>query len=68
MEVTRAYRFRIYPDAKRQSEIDYRLILAQQFYNKILEKSIAFYKDGKTKLTKNGVNHSIIWELRVEDV
>jgi putative transposase len=33
MEVTRAYRFRIYPDAKRQSEIDYQITLAQSIYN-----------------------------------
>ena len=51
MELTRAYKFRIYPDAKRQKEIDERLILAQQFYNKILEKSIASYRNGKTKPT-----------------
>jgi hypothetical protein len=38
MNSTRAYKFRIYPDAKRQSEIDERLVLAQQFYNNILEK------------------------------
>jgi hypothetical protein len=38
MELTRAYKFRIYPDATRQAEIDERLILAQQFYDKILEK------------------------------
>ncbi len=39
MELTRAYKFRIYPDATRQEEIDERLVLAQQFYNKLLEKS-----------------------------
>ena len=49
MEVARAYKFRIYPDAARQAEIDERLVLAQQFYNKILEKSITSYKNGKTK-------------------
>ena len=43
MEVTIAYKFRIYPDAKRQAEIDERLVLAQQFYNKILEtRSLSF--------------------------
>ena len=49
MELTRAYKFRIYPDVTRQEEMDERLILAQQFYNKILEKSIASYRNGKTK-------------------
>ena len=48
MEPARAYKFRIYPDATRQEEIDERLILAQQFYNKILERSIASYRNGKT--------------------
>ena len=51
MELTRAYKFRIYPDATRQEEIDERLILAQQFYNKILEKSTESYKNGKTKVS-----------------
>jgi putative transposase len=51
MELTRAYKFKIYPDAKRQEEIDERLVLAQQFYNKILEKSIASYQNGKTKVS-----------------
>ena len=51
MEAARAYKFRIYPDATRQAEIDERLVLAQQFYNKILEKSIAPYRNGKTKVS-----------------
>ena len=51
MELTRAYKFRVYPDAKRQEEIDERLILAQQFYNKILEESIASYRNGKAKVS-----------------
>ena len=51
MELTRAYKFRIYPDAIRQEEIDERLVLAQQFYNKILEKSITSYKNGNTKVS-----------------
>ncbi len=50
MEVARAYKFRIYPDATRREEIDERLVLAQQFYNKILEKSIESYKNGNAKV------------------
>jgi len=30
----RAYKFRIYPDAKRELEINKKLILSQQLYNK----------------------------------
>lgn len=66
MEVTRAYKFRIYPDSKRQSEIDERLILAQQFYNKILEKSIASYQNGKTKISMAQFNR-FVKEIIQED-
>ena len=66
MELTRAYKFRIYPDATRQEEIDERLILAQQFYNKILEKSIASYKNGKTKISMAQFNR-FVKEIIQED-
>ena len=59
MELTRAYKFRIYPDIKRQEEIDERLILAQQFYNKILEKSIESYKNEKTKVSMAQFNRLV---------
>ena len=49
MEVAMAYKFRIYPDATRQEEIDEGLVLAQQFYNKILEKSIASTRTERQK-------------------
>ena len=66
MEVTRAYKFRIYPDAARQQEIDERLVIAQQFYNKILEKSIASYQNGKTKVSMAQFN-SLVKEIIQED-
>ncbi len=66
MELTRTYKFRIYPDAKRQNEIDERLILAQQFYNKILEKSIASYRNGKTKASMAQFN-KFVREIIQED-
>ena len=66
MEVSRAYKFRIYPDAKRQEEIDERLILAQQFYNKILEKSIASYQNKKTKVSMAQFNR-FVKEIIQED-
>ena len=59
MGSTRAYRFRIYPDAARQEEIDERLILAQQFYNKLLEKSIQSYKNGNYKVSMAQFNRSV---------
>ena len=51
MELTRAYKFRIYPYVISQEEMNKHLILAQQLYNKILEKSIESYKNERT--TKN---------------
>ena len=66
MELIRAYKFRIYPDATRQAEIDERLILAQQFYNKILEKSIAAYQNGNTKVSMAQFNR-FVKEIIQED-
>ena len=66
MDSVRAYKFRIYPDAKRQQEIDERLILAQQFYNKILEKSIASYQNEKTKVSMAQFNR-FVKEIIQED-
>ena len=66
MELTRAYKFRIYPDVTRQEEIDERLILAQQFYNKILEKSIESYKNGKAKISMARFNR-FVKEIIQED-
>ena len=66
MEVTRAYKFRIYPDVKRQKEIDERLALAQQFYNKLLEKSIQAYKSGNGKISMAQLNR-FVKEIIQED-
>ena len=56
MDITRAYKFKISPDSKRQVEIDERLVLSQQLYNKLLEKSISSYKDEKTKVSRAQFN------------
>ena len=66
MEVARAYKFRIYPDAVRQKEINERLILAQQFYNKLLEKSIQSYKNGNHKVSMSQFNR-LVKEIISED-
>jgi putative transposase len=53
----RAYRFRIYPDIKRQKEIDKRIVLAQQLYNMILEKAKSEYKKNRiTNISKSTLN------------
>ncbi len=56
MDIRRAYKFRIYPDIKRQSEIRNTLILFQRLYNKLLERSIQLYKNGKGKISMSKFN------------
>jgi len=57
MYSTRAYIFRIYPDMKRQKEIDERIVLAQQLYNTILEKAKSEYEKNKiTNISKSTLN------------
>jgi len=53
----RAYRFRIYPDIKRQNEINERIVLAQQLYNAILEKAKSEYEKNRiTNISKSTLN------------
>ena len=57
MHLKRAYKFRIYPDDKRKKEINTRLILAQQLYNKILEIAKSEYEKSKNaKINKSILN------------
>ena len=56
METMKAYKFRIYPDTKRQSEIESQLTLSKEFYNLLLEKSIKSYKEGNKKLSMATLN------------
>jgi len=51
MEVARAYRYRVYPDAKRQKEIDLQLALAKDYYNLLLEKSIQSHKESNERMS-----------------
>jgi putative transposase len=66
MELTKAYKFRIYPDTIRQEEIDKRLILAQRFYNRLLEKSIRSYKNDNHKVSMAQFNR-FVKEIIQED-
>jgi putative transposase len=47
MDFIRAYKFRLYPDSKRQSGIDAQLNLSKNLYNKLLEKSKEEYARNK---------------------
>jgi len=63
MESIRAYKFRVYPDIKRQSEIDYKLILSKNFYNKLLEKAKEAYKKDKKFSPKRSTFNRIKKEI-----
>ncbi len=56
MNLTRAYKFRVYPDTKRQTEIESQLALSKEFYNMLLEKSIKSYKEGKKPVSMATLN------------
>ena len=57
MESVRAYRFRIYPDAKRQREIDEQIELARFLYNKLLDRAKEEYLKGRNlQITKSTFN------------
>ncbi len=57
MEPVRAYRFRLYPDAKRQREIDEQIELARFLYNKLLGLAKEEYlKDRNLQITKSTFN------------
>ncbi|MCL5100186.1 MAG: transposase [Candidatus Marsarchaeota archaeon] len=57
MEVTRAYKFRIYPNDKCQNAIENQLALSKDFYNKLLEKAKdAYEKDKSFKIKRSTFN------------
>jgi putative transposase len=57
METMRAYKFRLYPDAKRQKAIDDAVSISQRLYNKLLEKTIdAHKKNPSSKISQRTIN------------
>ena len=57
METMRAYKFRIYPDAKRQKAIDDAISMSQRLYNKLLEKTIEAHKSNpSSKISQRTIN------------
>ena len=57
METMRAYKFRIYPDTKRQAAIDDSISMSQRLYNKLLEKTIEVHKSNpSSKISQRTVN------------
>ncbi|MCL4375650.1 helix-turn-helix domain-containing protein, partial [Candidatus Marsarchaeota archaeon] len=67
METIRAYKFRIYPDQKRQTAIDNSISLSQRLYNKLLEKTIEAHKsNSSSKISQRTINQ-FLNELIKED-
>jgi putative transposase len=57
METIRAYKFRIYPDTKRQKAIDDAISMSQRLYNKLLEKTINAHKsNSNSKIPQRTIN------------
>ena len=57
METMRAYKFRIYPDFKRQKEIVDAISMSQKLYNKLLEKTIGAHKNNpSSKISQRTIN------------
>ncbi len=57
MESVRACRFRIYPDVRRQREIDEQIELARFLYNKLLDRAKEEYLKGRNlQITKSTFN------------
>ena len=56
MELTRAYRFRIYPDEKKQQLLNEEIWLSHIFYNKLLERTIKEYANDKSKISRKVFN------------
>ena len=58
METLRAYKFRVYPDAKRQKVIDDSISISQRLYNRLLEKTIEVHKsNASSKISQRTINH-----------
>ena len=57
METMRAYKFRVYPDTKRQKAIDNAISISQRLYNKLLEKAIEAHKSNpNSKISQRTIN------------
>ncbi len=67
MESTRAYKFRLYPDSKRQTEIDLQLNLSKNLYNKLLEKSKEEYAKNKNFGIKRSSFNKMMKEAILEN-
>ena len=67
METMRAYKFRIYPDAKRQKAIDDSISISQRLYNKLLEKTINAHKNNPDSKISQGTINQFLNEIIKEN-
>ncbi len=67
MDSIRTYRFRIYPDTKRQKEIDEQIELARLLYNKLLEKAKNEYQKTKDFEVKKATFNRLLKEALAEN-
>ncbi len=67
MDCIRAYKFRIYPDEKRREAIDNTLVLSQQLYNALLDKTIETHKNNpNSKISQRIINQLMQNILKVD--
>ncbi len=67
MDSIMAYKFRIYPNDKCQSEIDAQFTLSKSFYNKLLEKAKEAYQKDKSFKPKRSSFNRIKADIIVEN-
>ena len=67
METIRAYKFRIYPDTKRQEAIDDAISMSQRLYNKLLEKTIEAHKSNSSSKISQRTLNQFLNEIIKED-
>ncbi|MDE1823539.1 MAG: transposase, partial [Candidatus Micrarchaeota archaeon] len=67
MGCMRAYKFRIYPDQKRQKAVDDSISLSQRLYNKLLEKTIEAHKNNSSSKISQRTINQFLNEIIKED-
>lgn len=67
VETARAYRYRLYPDSKRQKEIGEQIELTRLLYNKLLEKAKAEYQKTKSFEIKKSTFNRLLKEAITEN-
>ncbi len=67
VDIARAYKYRLYPDSKRQKEIDEQIELARLLYNKLLEEMRKAYEKDKGTSPKRSFFNRTLQKLLKEN-